>query len=381
MEQYRVGERSAEGIALELEVSARRVRQLYAGYLAAVAAGHAAQWEPGRSGGNRQREIPPEVEALWRRLLSTRPPAPYGFVVSEAFRRCRFDIDRATARRWALEQGLAHSKPKDRTRAPVRRWQAQRVGELWQLDASPHRWLGPAQESFPLLDMVDDCTRVITGARVYPRECQLAYLDFLRRAFEEYGLPLQLYVDYHSLFFSVVPDALTYLGECLRFYGISFKYAPTPQAKGKVERQHQFWQNRLPAYAQAETITDLTVLDQHLQALRVHHNRHEIHRELQMTPQQAWRVAQREQRCVLRPKPACPWWPYIWTIRCNMRVDLDGRVSAGTLRLRIARPPLSRVTRCEHPDGAFTFLAQAPGTGGRPIVLLRVGPTGTPWNV
>jgi hypothetical protein len=229
--------------------------------------------------------------------------------------------------------------------------------------------------------MVDDCTRLITGARVYPRECQLAYLDFLRRAFEEYGLPLQLYVDYHSLFFTAVPESLSYLGECLRFYGISFKYAPTPQAKGKIERQHQFWQNRLPAYAQAENITEITVLDPHLQALRVHHNQHEIHRELQMTPQQAWRAAQREKRSVLRPKPACPWWPYIWTIRCNMRVDIDGRVSAGTLRLRIARPPFSRVTRCEHPDGSFTFLAQAPGTGGRPIVLLRVGPSGTPWNI
>jgi hypothetical protein len=381
MEQYRLGARSAEGIALELEVSARRVRQLYAGYLQAVADGQGAEWEPGRSGGNRQREIPPSVAGLWRRLLSTQPPAPYGFMVSEAFRRCDFTIDRATARRWALEHGLAHSRPKDRTRAPVQRWQAQRVGELWQLDASPHRWLGPGRESFPLLDMVDDCTRVITGARVYPRECQLAYLDFLRRAFEEYGLPLQLYVDYHSLFFSVVPDALTYLGECLRFYGISFRYAPTPQAKGKIERLHLFWQNRLPAYAQAEGITDVPVLDQHLQPLRVHHNQHEIHRELQMTPQQAWRAALREKRSVLRPKPPCPWWPYIWTIRCNMQVDLHQQVSAGTLRLRIARPPFSRVTRCEHPDGAFTFLAQAPGTGGRPIVLLRVGPTGTPWNV
>ena len=152
-------------------------------------------------------------------------------------------------------------------------------------------------------------------------------------------------------------------------------------AKGKIERQHQFWQNRLPAYAQAENITELPVLDQHLQALRVHHNQHETHRELQMTPQQAWQVAQREKRCVLRPKPACPWWPYIWTMRCSMRVDLDGRVSAGTLRLRIPCRPFSRVTRCEHPDGAFTFLAQAPGTGGRPIVLLRVGPTGSPWKV
>ena len=196
-------------------------------------------------------------------------------------------MDRATARRWALEHGLGHSRPKDRTRASVRRWQSQQVGELWQLDACSHRWLGPDRESFPLLDMVDDCSRVITGASVYPRECQLAYLDFLCRAFEEYGLPLQLYVDHHSMFFTHVPDTLTYLGECLLFYGISFRYAPTPQAKGKVERQHQFWQNRLPSYCLAENIQDLTVLNSHIQELRIHHNQHETHRELNLTPEVA----------------------------------------------------------------------------------------------
>jgi len=66
---------------------------------------------------------------------------------------------------------------------------------------------------YPLLDMLDDCSRVIVGARLYPRECLLAYMDFLPRAFEEYGFPLALYVDYHSFFFSKLPDNLTYLAE------------------------------------------------------------------------------------------------------------------------------------------------------------------------
>lgn len=43
------------------------------------------------------------------------------------------------------------------------------------------------------------------------------------------GLPLALCVDYHSFCFSSVPEALTQLGTALR-------YAPTPQAKGKIER-------------------------------------------------------------------------------------------------------------------------------------------------
>ena len=102
--------------------------------------------------------------------------------------------------------------------------------------------------------MIDDCSRLMVGTRLYRKESLLAYLDFLSRAFQEYGLPLALYVDYHSFFFSYAADALTYLGEALRFYDISFKYASTPQAKGKVERAHQFWQKRLPSYFSVEAI-------------------------------------------------------------------------------------------------------------------------------
>ena len=211
----------------------------------------------------------------------------------------------------------------------------------------------------------------MTGTRLYSRENLLAYLDFLSRAFEEYGLPLALYVDYHSFFFSYLPDALTTLGEALRFYDVSFKYAPTPQAKGKVERAHQFWQNRLPSYFATESIHLIPEANAHIQQLRLHHNQKEIHREIQMTPQNAWNQAQREKRSVLRPKPLSPWWPYIWSLRTTVKVDINGTVPAGTQRIKTNFLLGKRLTRCEHPDGSFTFLANAPGSGGKPIVVLR----------
>jgi hypothetical protein len=64
-------------------------------------------------------------------------------------------------------------------------------------------------------------------------------------------------VDFHPFFFTHLPHALTQLGEALHFYGIRFRYAPTPQANGKVEREHQFWQYRLPAYFASEHIVEL----------------------------------------------------------------------------------------------------------------------------
>lgn len=381
MARFRRREIRAEEGAAELGVSARWFRRLWSDYLRACAQGAEEQWRPGRSGGDHQRPVPEEQAAVWRQLLSAKPPAPYAFVASENLRRFGVAVDRATVRRWARAQGLAHPLLRPQARAAVRRWQCQEIGALWQLDVTPHRWFGTESENLPLFDLVDDCSRVIPAARLYPRECLLAYLDFLPRGFDAYGLPVALYVDYHSFFFSYVPDNLTYLAEALRFYGMSLRYAPTPQAKGKIERQHYFWQKRLPSYFDAERIATLAVANAHLDALRQHHNKAEVHRELGMTPQGAWDRARQEGRSVLRPRPRCPWWAYVWSVRTPVRVDLYGTVPAGTQRLRINAPVGRRVIQCQHPDGTLTYLANSPGEGGPPIVLFRYEHCLPPWNV
>ncbi len=145
-----------------------------------------------------------------------------------------------------------------------------------------------------MINMLDDCSRVFTGSKIYERELLLAYLDFLPVAFIEYGLPLEIYVDYHSIFFTHDPQALTQLGQALHFYGISFRYAPTPQAKGKIERSHFFWQERLPAFFASEQIVDIDQANPQIQNLRLHRNHHEVHRELKMKPHQAWNLALRK---------------------------------------------------------------------------------------
>jgi hypothetical protein len=241
------------------------------------------------------------------------------------------------------------------------------------LDATPHRWFPGDKRNYPLLDLLDDCSRVCTGATIYPGEDLLAYFDFLPAAFLEHGLPLELYVDCHSFFFPQNPDALTQLGAALHFYGVSFRYARTPQAKGKIERQHQYWQGRLPALFAAEGITTPAAANGLLPELRRHRNAHEIHRELGRTPNAAARAARREHRNALHPAPRCPWWPYIWSQRTALKVGPDGRVPIDTQRLRVGVSPGTRVVHCLHPNGAISILAHEPKTGDRPVLLLQVG--------
>ena len=372
---------TTEQVAQELELTARRVRDLYRAYLEACSTGEEATWEPGRSGGNHLKQIPAEVTKLWRKMLTVSSPAPYAFAGSEALRLFGFHVDRATVRRWALAEGCAHQAGRKETPAAVRRWQCASVGALWQLDVSPHAWFGREYGLWPLFDLIDDCSRVITGARLYPRECLLAYLDFLPGAFREYGLPAALYVDFHSFFFSQIPDNLTYLGQTLRHYDISLKYAPTPQAKGKVERLHHYWQNRLPSYFQTHGIAQVAAATPHLDDLRAHHNSQELHRELKMTPQAAWTAAKREHRYELRPFREDPWWRYVWSLRTRVKIALDGTIPVGTLRHRVPGRAGGWVVHCRHPDGSISILANEPGSGGKPIVLFRYEGSGPDWTV
>jgi hypothetical protein len=225
-----------------------------------------------------------------------------------------------------------------------------------------------------MLNMLDDCSRVFVGSKLYGRELLLSYLDFLPAAFLIYGRPLQVYVDYHAIFFSQNPDALTQLGWALKFYDISFLYAPTPQAKGKIEREHQFWQGRLPSYFASEHITEIETANPHIDALRLHRNAHETHRELRMTPEQAWELAKKEKRSVLRPAPRCPWWPYVWSVRTALMVGSDGRVPIGTQRLRVERPPGAKIVLCLHPTGHHSVLAAPPDKNVKPVLLFTNRP-------
>jgi hypothetical protein len=369
---FRREELSATMAARTLALGRSRFYQLYADYLHAAARHQEDYWQPGSSGGDHAPEWPATVEPLLRKLLAARPPAPYRLAASEVHRRLHYLLDPATVRRWAIQNHLAHPEPPRRAPASLRRWQCLKIGALWQLDATPHRWFPGDKRHYPLLDLLDDCSRVCTGATIYHGEDLLAYFDFLPTAFVEHGLPLELYVDCHSFFFPQNPEALTQLGAALHFYGVSFRYASTPQAKGKIERQHQYWQGRLPALFAAEAITTPNAANALLPELRRHRNAHEVHRELGATPNAAARRAQREKRNALRPVPRCPWWPYVWSLRTQFKVAPDGRVPVGTQRLRVGVSPGTHVVHCQHPNGDLTVLANHPSPDEKPAVLLKV---------
>jgi hypothetical protein len=163
---------------------------------------------------------------------------------------------------------------------PVKRWQIRDLDALWQYDSTPHPFVPDARHKQVLLDLLDDATRYNVGARLHHAETLLAHFNFLSRAFKNHGLPLALYLDYHSFFFTHAPDAFTQLGAALHFYGVALRYAPTPQAKGKIERRHDYWQKRLPPLLAADRVRELEGANHLLDQLLPRVNQHESHQSM-----------------------------------------------------------------------------------------------------
>jgi hypothetical protein len=328
-------------------------------------------WSPGTSGGNHHAPWPEDATAHLRRVLAGPNPYSYAFAASEMERLHGFHADRAQVRLWALRNNLAHSEPAKREPAHWRRFQRTSIGELWQLDAAPHAYFGRALPQFHMLNMLDDCSRLQLGGVIYAHETLGAYIHFLKPAFEAWGLPLLIYVDLAAFFKSPNEDGTTRLKNRLAFYGISFLYAHSPEAKGKIERLHQVWQDRLPRYfaknGPPESLQDANT--RHVAPLIAWRNTHEVHRETGMVASEAWAKALAQGRSPLRPVPACPWWEYVWSEMMRVVVLPRRRVRIGVDEVPVNAAVGDRVILCSHTDGFHTVLRHMPVKGQLPVVL------------
>ena len=369
LSEFRAGHLKAEAAYRELGLSRSRFYELYHDYLAAGLQRN-QQWVPRSSGGNHARPWPVEVRALLRERLSSRPPSSYSFAASEALRKYRFKLDRAQVRRWAIQNRLAHPSRVSPPPVAVRRWQRSRIGELWQLDASPHPFFPRSRKAVPMLNLIDDCSRLFTGSKLYQREVLLAYYDLLSEAFSAYGLPLILYVDFHSFFFTSTPRGPHGAGPSAPFLwrNLSLRAHAASQGQGGT-----------PTPVLAEPAPGLLRrrehhhpgenANSHIRELRLHHNLQEVHREIKMTPQQAWDLALKQNRSALRPKPNCPWWPFVWSLRTSVRVSPQGYVPIATQSVRLEAPAGSRVVLCHHPSGHHSVLTHHPKPNTQPVIL------------
>ena len=377
--QFVTGSITRQQAMESLQIGQSQLYSLRTSYLAARARGRCDDWAPGSSGGNHMPVWPDEVQAFLRKALEPNGDAKrysYAFAASEVGRRFGFPIDRSQVRHWAIAHNLQLADHRERPLAHVRRWQRKSVGELWQLDATPDYFLGRTNQPLQLIDMVDDCSRMQVGCRLYRRETVASYIDLFYRAFTRYGLPLEIYVD-KAGFFRNNDGTLTQLGKRLKLVDISFVFANTPEAKGKIERVHQVWQDRLPAYVAREGLTGSTPLEEineHLDCLVDYRNGFERHRELHDMPLNVWTNKIRLGQCKLRQPPQDGWWELIWSEWKGSMIGPRGRLLVDGFLCTTQCANGTRVWICRHIDGTVSLVLNKPEKGVSPKVVFTNNP-------
>jgi hypothetical protein len=177
-----------------------------------------------------------------------------------------------TLRRWMLEGGLWS---RARKRSPHRRRRARKAhcGELVQLDGSFHAWFEGRGPSRCLLTLVDDATGRTYG-RFSAQETIWAVVTVVRGWIERYGIPQALYTDWKNVYVRPPTDEerltgaepLTQFGRMCRQLGVRIIPASSPQAKGRIERNHGTHQDRLVKKLRRKTIADVAAANAFLEA-------------------------------------------------------------------------------------------------------------------
>jgi transposase len=172
-------------------------------------------------------------------------------------------VHRETLRRWMLAAGL-WQRARKRTPHRRRRERMAHAGELVQLDGSFHAWFERRAPAACLLTLVDDATSVTLGA-FGPHETIWHAVAVLRRWIERCGVPRALYTDWKNVYVRK-PNAeeratgaapLTQFGRMCEALGIQIIAASSPQAKGRIERNHGTHQDRLVKKLRLRGISDL----------------------------------------------------------------------------------------------------------------------------
>jgi transposase len=259
------GTLSLRSAAAMVGVSYRQAKRLYRRYRVEGARGlqHRSVGRP--SNAARDAAVRAQVLALVREKYSGPRGERFGPTLAAEHLASEdgVDVHHDTLRRWMLAAGL-WSRARKRSPHRRRRERLAHFGELVQLDGSVHPWFERRGPPSCLLTMVDDATGTTLG-QFSAQETIWAAVGVLRHWLVQYGVPRALYTDWKNVYVRV-PNAheretgappLTQFGRMCAALGIRIIPASSPQAKGRIERNHGTHQDRLVKKLRRRAVSDL----------------------------------------------------------------------------------------------------------------------------
>jgi len=151
-------------------------------------------------------------------------------------------------------------------------------GELVQMDASKHNWF--AEEINTLHLAIDDATSKILGGHFEQEETLQGYYMLFAQILRGYGAPEEFYTDKRTVFTCsrmreahLEKDAGTqFQMAAARFGVIEIHTTSVPQAKGRIERAFQTFQDRLISEMRTAKIASIDEANAFLPSFIADHN-------------------------------------------------------------------------------------------------------------
>jgi transposase len=185
-------------------------------------------------------------------------------------------VSHDTVRRWLIGEGLLERTRKGR-RSRRRRMRKEKLGQMVQMDGSPHDWFEGRGPRCCLMVMIDDATGRMRG-RFYETETLAAAMETFGRWCSEFGIPQSLYVDRAGIYRADREPTLaeiksrrkpqTQFGRAMKELDVRLILATSPQAKGRVERANGTLQDRLVKEMRLARISSIEQANAWLEASR-----------------------------------------------------------------------------------------------------------------
>jgi transposase len=256
--------------ARKLKISYRQSKRIYARYKTEGDAGilHRNQ---GKSS-NRQKD--PHLRDTAIRIYKENYP-DFGptFAAEKMAEREGILVDHETLRRWLLSEELWKRKRRSNTYRS-RRERRESFGELVQFDGSHHAWFEGRRGTCCLMNMVDDATGK-TLSLLNEQETTVSAMELLWLWIKTYGIPQAVYCDRKNAFVldrePTIEEQLKGLEPRSPFelacdkLGIEVIVAHSPQAKGRVERNHGVYQDRFVKELRLRNISTIEDANRFLQ--------------------------------------------------------------------------------------------------------------------
>jgi len=195
-------------------------------------------------------------------------------------------LSRSTVRKILLEAGMPTPRKRRAAKHRSRRERYPQEGMLVQIDGSPHDWLQGRGPRMSLIGAIDDATGKVLYALFREEEDSQGYFILMREIVSSYGIPMAVYHDRHSIF-EVSAEAkerqsiaeqlagkpmLTQFGRLMAELGITTISALSPQAKGRIERLWETFQDRLTSELRLEGVNTIEEANRFLPGFISRHN-------------------------------------------------------------------------------------------------------------